>query len=227
MTTRTAHVLYDFTASSSEELTLKTGQKINVLKVSDDGIWVTAEANGKKGSIPRAWILFDDDITPSAPPAYEDVVQATEEKENAAFLLEHVVDKLPIDKRVEVASKLTNNGFTRELLEDASFEITASVLMDAGIDKAAYRQLIIQAVGRLRQNVGGVQEANRHGSPLAGEPASAGKMKARALFDYTATEENELSFEEGDVVTIHKMDDSGWWEARPFSNYRCSAYLLS
>lgn len=39
-----------------------------------------------------------------------------------------------------------------------------------------------------------------------------GEQRARAVFDYVAEEENELSFKEGDIITITYQDDSGWWE---------------
>lgn len=33
-----------------------------------------------------------------------------------------------------------------------------------------------------------------------------------AMYDYTAQEEGELSFKEGDVITIYHKHDDGWWE---------------
>merc|ERR1712188_335240 len=37
--------------------------------------------------------------------------------------------------------------------------------------------------------------------------------QASALYDYEATNDTELSFGEGDVLTITERDDSGWWFA--------------
>jgi len=37
--------------------------------------------------------------------------------------------------------------------------------------------------------------------------------KAKALYNHVAEEDNELNFNEGDELTIIKMDPSGWWEA--------------
>jgi len=37
--------------------------------------------------------------------------------------------------------------------------------------------------------------------------------KAKALYDYVADEDNELSFHENDIITVTKEDsESGWWE---------------
>jgi SH3 domain-containing kinase-binding protein 1 len=32
------------------------------------------------------------------------------------------------------------------------------------------------------------------------------------LHDYVAENEDELSIEEGDIITILKKEDEGWWE---------------
>lgn len=42
-------------------------------------------------------------------------------------------------------------------------------------------------------------------------PALPSPRKARANFAYTADEPNELTFNEGDIITVDKMDPSGWW----------------
>ena len=42
-------------------------------------------------------------------------------------------------------------------------------------------------------------------------PAGGGGVRARAQFDYTATEAGELTFQADDIITNIKKDDSGWW----------------
>ena len=42
--------------------------------------------------------------------------------------------------------------------------------------------------------------------------ASSGARKAKALYEYTASDETEISFDVDDIVIVHKVDDSGWWE---------------
>ena len=37
----------------------------------------------------------------------------------------------------------------------------------------------------------------------------------RALYQYEAAADTELAMEEGDVITVLKEDESGWWQARP------------
>lgn len=38
-------------------------------------------------------------------------------------------------------------------------------------------------------------------------------VQARGLYDYEATNETELSFQENDLLTITEQDESGWWFA--------------
>jgi hypothetical protein len=39
------------------------------------------------------------------------------------------------------------------------------------------------------------------------------QVKARGLYDYAATCDTELTFKQGDILTITEQDDSGWWYA--------------
>jgi len=49
--------------------------------------------------------------------------------------------------------------------------------------------------------------------PISQKSDSHTGTKAKALYDYEATNDNELSFLEGDILTITEQDDSGWWFA--------------
>ena len=37
-------------------------------------------------------------------------------------------------------------------------------------------------------------------------------IQARALYDYVATEDNELSFKEGEIISEIAKVDEGWWQ---------------
>lgn len=41
-----------------------------------------------------------------------------------------------------------------------------------------------------------------------------GQTRLRALYDYDATEANELSMREGDLLVLLEKDESGWWRGR-------------
>jgi hypothetical protein len=42
-------------------------------------------------------------------------------------------------------------------------------------------------------------------------PEIADAESVVALYDYTADEEGELTFKEGDIIHIVAKDPSGWW----------------
>lgn len=53
---------------------------------------------------------------------------------------------------------------------------------------------------------------------LGGESSAAASysgviVKVRGLYDYAATCDTELTFKEGEILTITEQDDSGWWYA--------------
>lgn len=59
---------------------------------------------------------------------------------------------------------------------------------------------------------GGGGEEEGEGSETA-SPEEKPVVKVRGLFDYVATCDTELSFKEGDILTITEQDESGWWYA--------------
>jgi len=53
------------------------------------------------------------------------------------------------------------------------------------------------------------ESAGRTGQNVGAVPA----LRVRGLFDYEATCDTELSFKEGDILSITEQDESGWWYA--------------
>ncbi|XP_064390451.1 unconventional myosin-Ie-like [Halichondria panicea] len=50
--------------------------------------------------------------------------------------------------------------------------------------------------------------------PARGPKPAPALPKCKAVFDYDATDTDELSFKEGDIIDIIKEDASGWWKGR-------------
>jgi hypothetical protein len=67
-------------------------------------------------------------------------------------------------------------------------------------------------------NVAASQPAAPEPAPAAAAPASKppppakAKVTARALFNYEAANDEELTLVEHQIVEITKEDDSGWWQ---------------
>jgi len=84
-------------------------------------------------------------------------------------------------------------------------------------------------VERLRGEIASIQgeggnettDAPAEGGESAAAPAADGgeapasePVKVRGLYDYKASCDTELSFNEGDIFVVTVMDDSGWWYAQ-------------
>ena len=79
----------------------------------------------------------------------------------------------------------------------------------------ATRQVSPRSAGSGR--ISGAKSSNslstvtRKGSPSSGVGRPKGIGLCRAMYDYDAQSDLELSFKERDVITILEKDDSGWW----------------
>merc|ERR1711862_342602 len=63
--------------------------------------------------------------------------------------------------------------------------------------------------GAARGGMGAAIGGAARGGGARGRPA---KPQAKALYDYDATTDDELTFREGDIITILQKDPAGWWE---------------
>lgn len=61
-------------------------------------------------------------------------------------------------------------------------------------------------------NGGAAVEENGHNEAPGGDEKAV-LVKVRGLFDYVATCDTELSFKEGEILTVTEQDESGWWYA--------------
>jgi len=66
------------------------------------------------------------------------------------------------------------------------------------------------------QNTGGGGgargRANPPGPGRSNPPPPSNQPKAKAMYPYQGQTQDELSFNQGDVIIIHKKDPGGWWE---------------
>lgn len=78
----------------------------------------------------------------------------------------------------------------------------------AAVKGAAVKGAAVKGAGA-KGGGGGVVKA---GVKVVPQPSSPRVIQARALYPYTAANEDELSFQEGDIIIIHHKDPQGWWE---------------
>ncbi|KAJ3021050.1 Unconventional myosin-Ie [Thoreauomyces humboldtii] len=121
-----------------------------------------------------------------------------------------VAEGLPMSSRPGAANSQT--GFARPV---ASSSTRGNAAATSGGSRMQY--------GAPASNQGAAA-AGRFGTPQATPSPFAGKKRppppppkkqgpqCRALYDYEATEADELSFSAGDVINITNKDDEGWWK---------------
>ncbi|CEH13588.1 Drebrins and related actin binding proteins [Ceraceosorus bombacis] len=66
-------------------------------------------------------------------------------------------------------------------------------------------------VAQLAKQVDDTKLAPQTAEALAAPASGAAGLRAVAVYDYDATEENEISFREGDTITSIQQPDEGWW----------------
>eukprot|EP01121_Diplochlamys_sp_Union-15-3_P015751 TRINITY_DN525_c0_g1_i7.p1 TRINITY_DN525_c0_g1~~TRINITY_DN525_c0_g1_i7.p1 ORF type:complete len:448 (-),score=108.04 TRINITY_DN525_c0_g1_i7:57-1400(-) len=57
-------------------------------------------------------------------------------------------------------------------------------------------------------------EETKSPSPGSNSKNVPADILVRCLYDYDATEDNELSFKEGEILVLIDKDETGWWEGR-------------
>ena len=60
--------------------------------------------------------------------------------------------------------------------------------------------------------MGGASQTNKKQGPAVAPKRGAKKLKyVEALYEYTATIEEEFDFQAGDVIAVTATPDDGWW----------------
>jgi len=213
---RKARVLYDYKAQADDELTVEEGNVVGVVREDDD--WATCTLNGKTGSVPLNYIEYTENEdtkeakkAPAAPTNHEHHVrqkQAGEELRKARALYDYEAqadDELTIEE-----------GDVLGVVEEGGGWATVTLNGKTGAVPLNYIEFTENEE---------TKEAKKAPAPappgddlalaealLTGSDGNRSNTKARsgkALYDYEAQADDELTVKEGDALEI--LDDDGEW----------------
>ncbi|KXJ28497.1 growth factor receptor-bound protein 2 [Exaiptasia diaphana] len=190
-----------FKATQDDDLGFEKGSTLNVLDMEQDKNWYKAEQNGREGWIPRTYIemkphdWFNGKITRKQ--AEETLLQ---HRSDGAFLVRES-ETSPGDFSLSVCFQGQVQHF--KIFRDADRKY---FLWNKRFDS------INQLIDFHRDN-----SVSRSQNIMLRDPNS-GKMTVQALFDFTASEEGELSFRRGDWITVMDASNENWWEGKVHGN---------
>ncbi|XP_064636738.1 protein nervous wreck-like isoform X2 [Lineus longissimus] len=193
-----AMALYDFAATSGDELTMAQNEEISVVGIGDGEGWVKGRnGNGQEGFIPENYINYLDDQTSFSPnPDYSAYGAATQ-----------LVSSTPQASGTAPATWGNSGSIDRQ---------TSYSSQQSGFSDSAEQvpnsppHSVMQAEATSSYSSTDYEIQNTMG-PQSFEESTY----AKALYDYDANMEEELSFQEGQVIKVtnrepHGVDD-GWW----------------
>ena len=231
-----ARVLYNFSARSPHELTIKEGERVRVLQRSENGWWV-GDLNGEMGVFPGSYVKLEESLQEvvasvrggreSKQPSY---VRATRDyaavhgaqlsfKKGDVFM---VVERYPTNWwKGDIAG--TQGLFPKSHVEEISPDEAESVLglTASKADSSASRPKTASPAQRpttakALYDYEGITVSACFSSPslvlcIPG-PSSLFLVTLIFLQHLTEKQDSELSFKAGDVINVHAKLEKGWWK---------------
>ncbi|CAI2351984.1 unnamed protein product [Caenorhabditis sp. 36 PRJEB53466] len=179
-------VIYDFDATESTDLALKTGDTIVVLEKNDD--WWKGRCNGKEGIFPANYVQKAAAPAQQVTPTSAQIASPPQVICEAQVIVDFTASApnqlgIKLGETVKVREKSAAGWWEGELIRDGK--------PIAGWFPGDYVKVLENSVG----------------SPSK----SAAHPKANALYDYDASQADELSFKSGDVIVVTDKSEAEWW----------------
>lgn len=192
-----AVALYEFSAGSDDELSFKKGTIVKILNMTDDKHWFKAEIKGKKGYVPNNYIQM------KPHPWYYGKTKRVEAEQ---LLLQEPSDGAFLIRE----SESTAGDFS--LSVKFNNQVQHFKILSDGAGKYFLWQVKFISLNQL-------VEYHRAESVSRSQTIYLKDMQnkhtvSRALFDFVAEEQNELSFKRGEVILITDMSDEHWWTGK-------------
>lgn len=123
-----------------------------------------------------------------------------------------------IDRQADIAGFISSNTTGSVKPPEAKYEPFASSTDSPGMPRQSSRMsmspvAIVKSQAPSGANGAVTSPAAVHTAAAAAAPSAAPvKQLVRALYNYDATEDSELSFKANEKLVVIQKDDSGWWQ---------------
>ncbi|XP_012600278.1 CD2-associated protein [Microcebus murinus] len=200
---RQCKVLFEYIPQNDDELELKVGDIIDINEEVEEGWW-SGTLNNKLGLFPSNFVkefeVTDDGETHEAQEDSETVLTGL-----TSPLLSPGNGSETTPGSITQPKKIRGIGFG-DIFKEGSVKLRTRTSSSETEEKKTDKPLIIQSVGSKTQNVD-ITKTDTEGKIKA-------KEYCRALFAYEGTNEDELTFKEGDVIHLISKEtgEAGWWK---------------
>lgn len=189
--------LFDFEAALDDELAFSRGDVISLLElIGGDGDWGRGQLHGRIGLFPLKFTQTLEPL-PTAPPNGETATETESSEKNELNSSSKDQDAMTEEWAVAVFD------FPGQTAEDLSFQKGALIRVLEHVDTEWRR-------GRVELREGLYPVAFTQTCTAQPITVQRSDLKAKALFDFTAENEDELTLKVGDILTQVESLDEQW-----------------
>ncbi|XP_038939466.1 CD2-associated protein isoform X1 [Rattus norvegicus] len=200
---RQCKVLFEYSPQNEDELELTVGDVIDVIEEVEEGWW-SGTLNNKLGLFPSNFVKELEST---------DDGEMHDAQEESEVSLTGPTSPMPSPGNgsepapgsVTQPKKIRGVGFG-DIFKEGSVKLRTRTSSSETEEKKSEKPLILQSLGSRTQNV----EVTK--------PDIDGKIKAKeyckTVFPYTGTNEDELTFREGEIIHLISKEtgEAGWWK---------------
>ncbi|EHB00144.1 CD2-associated protein [Heterocephalus glaber] len=204
---RQCKVLFEYIPQNEDELELKVGDIIDINEEVEEGWW-SGTLNHKVGLFPSNFVKELEGTDDS------DSLEAQDEPDS---VLTAPTSPLPSPGNggetapgtVTQPKKIRGIGFG-DIFKDGSLKLRTRTSSSETEEKKPEKPLIMQSLGPKTQNVE-ITKTDTKGKIKAKEYS---KEYCRTLFAYEGSNEDELTFKEGEIIRLISKEtgEAGWWK---------------
>ncbi|KAJ8780041.1 hypothetical protein J1605_012077 [Eschrichtius robustus] len=216
-------VEYDYDAVHDDELTIRVGEIIrNVRKLQEEG-WLEGELNGRRGMFPDNFVK---EIKRETESKDDNLPIKRERQGNVASLVQRIstygllaggIQPHPQTKNIKKKTKRRQCKVLFEYIpqneDELELKVGDTIDISEEVEEGWWSGTLNNKLGLFPSNFVKELEVTDDGETHEAQDDSA-KEYCRTLFAYEGTNEDELTFKEGEIIQLISKEtgEAGWWK---------------